>query len=317
MKNKVKPILAIAAGKETSEVSFNRYTGIAPTMVVAVCPTIEELQKLYPDRSFENSPEYIKHKEGESDMVIITFHVKTKEDHQDSQNIAATSVATIILRPEIRTSKEGKVQIINAFGDSTWITREEYEAKTLPENAVKNQFATPYRAAFVGEADLMKFIRDFANIPFYKSYKNGTWVMNPSDKLIESYCSLEQNELQQIFSGNFTVLKNLFKSYPNNWVRAPWGVRTNGDREFQEINLRMCYKAGFSDCAKKFEKELSQSGSTTDFGEYPYTFKVQELRSTTFTQGKDMSTPPPSVNPFGGAWATEAKVETPVEGLPF
>ena len=45
-----------------------------------------------------------------------------------------------------------KVQVINAYGDTGWLTAEQWKAKELPEYMVKNGYLTEgMRPAYVGE----------------------------------------------------------------------------------------------------------------------------------------------------------------------
>lgn len=302
-------LAAIAGGQDSTEGgNFVKYQGFVPVYITAVNPSLEELKKLYPERTFENAPEYIKKKEGESNIVLVNVHVRTNHEHKDANGIQATGVMTFILRPEPFINKEKtKVQVINAYGDTAWVTNEQFQTGDLPDYAKKGAYATPYRAALRGEEDLIHCLKKYLAIPNYRNYKDGVWSQKEASKLPESLCCFEPNEMESFFKGNFTKLQQYFKARPTNQIRTLWGVRVNDGKEYQDIITRKDFVVSLSESdPKKIDKaitEAKQGGAfeSTLFNSHPFTFQEYSVTPTEVTPQVGQV---PTTNPFASnAWA--------------
>lgn len=274
MNNKVKNkvFMAFATGKESTEgQSIKRYIGVAPVSVLTVNPTKEELESIY-NIELENQPEYISTLEIESNgtkhkvnQARIDFVVQT--DEEKSNNINLKTKVTFFLRQEPRYDKNNtKVQVINKYGEFTWITIEDAKKGTLPENQ-KWFDSTNMRPAYVGEEELTKFIKTYLNIP-NKSYRKKNGEIVELENLSEAEARLDK--IEDYFKGDFTEIKQIAKLQPNNKIKCLFGVRTTGDnKQYQAVYTHKFLKNHINDYSSLDEdlqiKKSNGMYSTTEF----------------------------------------------------
>ena len=248
--------MAFAKGKESTEgVAVKRYTGVAPVFVLDVNPNKVELEKLY-NTTLEEEPNYV----GETEVngnkvpnVRIDFVVKTNAEQ--CNGIDFTSKVTFFLRKEFRVNKDGsKVQVIDKYGRTAWVTKEQYQAKEIPvySNGPAN-IDKDYRACYHGEEELTNFIKTYLEIPNVMKYVNNTWVMvdNPTD------CEARLESIEDYFKGNFKELKEIIKLQPNNRVKVLFGVRTVEDKMYQAVYTQMFLKNSITDYSR-LDKDLQE-----------------------------------------------------------
>jgi hypothetical protein len=276
--------MAFASGVESTEaVEIKRYIGVAPVSILAVNPTKKELEKIY-NTTLEKEPEYL----GEQDVeglkvktVRIDFIVKT-----DAEKCGVEMVTKIpfFLRDQHRyNSDKTKLQVIDLYGRTAWVTKEQYEKHEIPvysngpANLDKN-----YRPLFVGEEELTKFIKTYLGIPNVMKYVNNTWVLvdNTQD------CEARLDGIKNYFTGNYQELKTVIALQPNNKIKALFGVRTTDDnKQYQSVYTQMFLNSRVSDYSKleKDVQERKQAGaySTTEFEVCP--IKEYIVSATQFT----------------------------------
>lgn len=165
------------------------FSGLANVKVVAFNPSKSELEAMgYKPQS---DPSYLTREDGVK-KLRLDIHLAQDE------NLLKTKVA-FFLENKLRTNKdETKAEWINDSGRTAWGTLDD------PPN-FKWFDATTARRAYVGEADIHNFLINWLNI-------------SPQDEAkLESFVEL--------FNGNYTELKNLFKSAKDNEVKVLLGVR--------------------------------------------------------------------------------------------
>lgn len=181
--------MAFGNGQISSEgSSIKRYIGVASVAVLAINPLKEELEKLY-NRTLENAPEYL----GETEIngtkvpqVRIDFIVKADpEKYLDANNqpLDFVSRVSLFIRKAYRYNRDNtKVQVIDKYGRTAWVTIEQAKAHEVPvySNGPAN-IDKDYRPAYVGEEELIKFLIAYLNIPSCQRYVDGKWVMNDAD----------------------------------------------------------------------------------------------------------------------------------------
>lgn len=291
--------MAFGGATETKEgASFDNYVGIAPFYVLGVNPSKEELSKLFPEREFEKDPNYRLEKEGEAPGTFVTFIIKNNEEHKESNGISFDTRASYLLKNEITTNNDKtKIQAINDYGDTVWLTPEEFKAKTLPEYAVKQGFHLDgLRPALVGEAALIDFLRIFLNIPISKKWNNDTRTFIPKtgDELKKALCGFSLTEIKKIAEGDVSSVKSAVKIMPQNQIKFFCGVRTTSEgREFQEVCSRIPIKFGTTNY-NRAEKELQNAldagaYASSDFGTSPFILKKYGVEMTNLSGG---NTPP-------------------------
>jgi hypothetical protein len=281
-----KVFMAFAAGKESTETNnIKRYIGVAPVFIKAINPTKKELEAIY-DTEIENEPEYLGEAEVGSDkhkvkQVRLDFIVNT-----DSAKcgIDMTTKVTFFLKREVRYNKDNsKIQVINKYGETTWLPIENAKNNTIPEQL--NWFEpADFRPAYIGEEELTAFIKAYLNIP-NKSYRkaNGE-VVELKDKT-EAEARLDH--IEDYFKGDFAELKNVISLQPNNKVKVLFGVRnTEDNKQYQAVYTQMFLKNNVNDYSR-LDKDLQDRKNA---GAYPTTeFRVCELTEYT-VEATDFST---------------------------
>ena len=306
--------MAVGQGQVSSEGgSGKRYIGVASVFVLGVNPLKEELEKFY-GRTLDNAPEYLgeaevgntKVPQARLDFIVKADPEKYLDEHNQPLNFV--SKVSLFIRKAYRYNKDNtKVQVIDKYGRTAWVTVEQAKAHEVPvysngpANIDKN-----YRPAYIGEEELIKFLIAYLNIPSCQRYVDGKWVMNDADKLSDSEASLEH--IEDYFKGDFSELKAIIGYQPNNKVKVLFGVRnTDDNKQYQTAYTRMFLKNGVSDYSKldKDVKETQNSGalSTSEFD----CTELHEyiVESTDFSEGgvSDAPFPPPTGGntPWGGA----------------
>lgn len=306
-KNKIGyTFMAFAKGVESKEGNaIKRYVGVAPVFVLAVNPNKEQLEKLY-NTQLENAPEYISEVEVGEDKhkvqnVRLDFIVKT--DAEKCSGIEFTTKVAFFIRKEYRYNRDQtKVQVIDKYGRTAWVTVEQAKAHEIPvyKNGPAN-IDKDYRPAYHGEEELTNFIKAYLNIPNVMKYVNNTWVMidKPED------CEARLENIAEYFKGNFKELRDVIALQPNNKVKVLFGVRTTDDnKQYQAVYNQMFLKNTITDYSK-LDVDLQERKAT---GAYPTTeFTVGDLKeynveATNFSDpasGTDMPfAPADSVTPW-------------------
>ena len=262
--------MAFGQGQVSSEGgSIKRYIGVASVFVLAVNPLKEELEKLY-GRTLENAPEYIGEAEvGDTKVPQIRLDFIVKADPEkyldaNNQPLNFVSKVSLFIRRAYRYNKDNtKVQVIDKYGRTAWVTIEQAKAHEVPvySNGPAN-IDKDYRPAYVGEEELIKFLIAYLNIPSCQRYVDGKWVMNDADKLSDSEASLEH--IEDYFKGDVSELRTIIGYQPNNKVKVLFGIRnTDDNKQYQTVYTRMFLKNGVSDYSKldKDVKQTQESGA--------------------------------------------------------
>lgn len=290
MKKTNKVFMAFATGKESTEGSVvKRYIGVGPVFVLGVNPNKAELEKLY-GIELDNAPEYLTETEiGQEGakykvpQVRIDFIVQT--DPEKCGGIDMKTKVSFFLAKEARYNRDGsKVQVINKYGETTWLPIENAKAGTVPETLSWFEPAD-FRPALIGEEELTGFIKAYLNIP-NKSYrkKNGEVVEIPNKADAEA----RLDKVQDYFKGDFSELRNVIALQPKNKVKCMFGVKTNDEgKQYQTVYTQKFLKNNVTDYSK-LDEEMQERKAN---GAYPSTeFSVCDLKeyvveSTDFNAG--------------------------------
>lgn len=243
--------MAFGKGQQSKEGGdIKRYTGVASVFVKSINPTKEELEKFF-EREMDNTPEYVStiDMQGENvQQVRIDFLVEANPEKYTDRAGNPVNLKTrlsFFLRKIYRTSREGKVQVIDKYGRTAWATSEEVRNKQIPmySNGKPANLDADYRPAYSGEEDLVKFLIAYLGIPNCQTYNRDTkeWSMLPADKLPD--CEARLAEVEKYFTGDISEIKEIIGYQPNNQVKVLFGVRTAEDgRQYQTFYNRMFLK---------------------------------------------------------------------------
>ena len=290
--------MAISKGTKSTEGNVvKRYIGVAPVFVLSVNPNKEELEKLY-NTQLENAPEYLSEIEVGEDRhkvpnVRIDFIVKTNAEK--CNGIDFTTKVSFFIRKEARVNREGsKVQVIDKYGRTAWVTKEQYKNKEIPvyANGPAN-IDKDYRTCFHGEEELTNFIRAYLGIPNVMKYikDKSKWIMveHPEE------CEVRLEHIEDYFKGDFSELREAIALQPTNKVKVLFGVKTTDDnKQYQAIYTQMFLMNKITNYSK-LDEDLQKRKAA---GAYPTTeFTVCDLKEYT-VEATDFNSTNSSDMPF-------------------
>ena len=294
--------MAIAKGKESTEATgYKRYIGVGAAFVKAVNPNKKEMEALY-GREQENEPEYVGTVERDGkDIPNVRISFITNPD-PDKYGEGILIPHTYFLRREYRyNSDKTKVQVIDKYGRTAWVTIEQAKNHEIPmySNGPAN-LDKDYRPAYVGEEELTQFLINYLNIPNVMKYDraNNKWYLvdNPQD----SECRLD--EIEKYFKGDFTELRSAIALQPTNKVKILYGVRTTDDnKQYQTTYTRMTLKNSVTDYSKLDADVMEMKSRSTSASVAQTEYRVDD-----FQEYKVEATP-----------ITESTATTESSDLPF
>ena len=266
--------------KEATEIK--RYTGVGSVFVVGVNPNKAELEKLY-DRELDKDPEYLTEKDGVT-SARIDFIIKTDPTAKCSNGIELLTKFSMFIRNEYRFNKDKtKVQVIDKYGRTAWVTKEQAKAHEIPvyKNGPAN-IDKDYRPAYVGEEDITNFLKLFLGISNVEKWvKNEATgrrevvglVDNPQD------CECRLENIEDYFKGKFNEIKGAINLMPNNKIKVLFGVRTTDEgKQYQDVYTRKF----LSNTVSVYEKLAEDVQENKDKGVYTNTeFVIADLQEYT------------------------------------
>ena len=283
MEKKNFSFMAFGKAQESKEAAeIKRYTGVGSVFVVGVNPSKAELEKLY-DRELDKDPEYLTEKDGVT-SARIDFIIKTDPTAKCNNGIELLTKFSMFIRNEYRFNKDKtKVQVIDKYGRTAWVTKEQAKAHEIPvyKNGPAN-IDKDYRPAYVGEEDITNFLKLFLGISNVEKWvKNEATgrrevvglVDNPQD------CECRLENIEDYFKGKFNEIKGAINLMPNNKIKVLFGVRTTDEgKQYQDVYTRKF----LSNTVSVYDKLAEDVQSNKDNGAYPNTeFVVADLQEYT------------------------------------
>lgn len=290
--------MAISRGKESRETQeFKRYIGVAPVFIKAINPTKEEQEDLFGVK-LDEAPVYIGKVADNNGNEYANARISIILQ-PDSEKIGfempLISMALFLQKRYRYNNDNTKVQVIDKYGRTAWGTVELAKANKplMDKNGVPlNIDHKSYRPAYVGEEELMNFVKTYLCIPNVSKWdaNSRSWVpntdINPED------CECRFDDLSKVFSGDFTEIKSALGFQPTNKVKVLLGVRT--DTKSGKLYQAVYTKRFLSNAASKYDsldREIQDSinnaiangrAITTEYRVVP----VQEytIEATTFSQ---------------------------------
>lgn len=271
--------MAIAKGKESTEATgYKRYIGVGAAFVKAVNPNKKEMEALY-GREQENEPEYVGtvERDGKDIPNVRISFITNPDPEKYGEGILIPH--TYFLRREYRyNSDKTKVQVIDKYGRTAWVTIEQAKNHEIPmySNGPAN-LDKDYRPAFVGEEELTQFLINYLNIPNVMKYDraNNKWYLvdNPQD----SECRLD--EIEKYFKGDFTELRSAIALQPTNKVKILYGVRTSDDnKQYQTTYTRMTLKNSVTDYSKLDADVMEMKSRSTSASVAQTEYRVDDFQ---------------------------------------
>lgn len=289
-------LMAFSSGQESKEaISIPRYIGLGVVRVAAVNPNKKETETLF-KTTLDKEPEYVtvKDQDGKkttSARVDVVLHTVP----EDNNGIDALTRMALWVRNSYRTNKDNtKIQVIDKYGRTAWVTKEEFDNHEIPtySNGNKANIDKDYRPCYQGEEELTDFFKALLNIPSPMVYKDNKWV--EADNLNE--CLARFDNIENLFKGDFSELQTAWKLQQNNKVKVEFGVRSNEGKLYQDFFTRLFLKNNQTSTVKLEEAIKTAQAS----GAYANTeFQVCALKEYVVAATDLSNSPAPAANPFG------------------
>lgn len=261
-KIKLRARILMAWGKvrETHETQRELLRGCAAVNVLAVNPDRKEQNLILKsdvnlDPIVYTDTTTVKDSKGndvEVPRTRITWIVKTDPRIACNNGIETTQFLSFFLsKGYVYSHKDGvtKVQVIDRFGRTAWVTAEELKEHKIPVYKISKgpragqmmpaNLDPQYHKAYIGEADLIAHMRAFLNFPRPDEWNNDaqTYVMktNPQD-LADAESYFTEEDFQKIFSGDVSLIKDTIMgvNVRRNAYKIMFGVKTKDDGTLQQ-----------------------------------------------------------------------------------
>lgn len=251
---------------ESTVKDFKFWTGVIPYRVVAVNPTLAELNK-FGVEYLQNEPEYISRQDfGKGEVVnsIVDFWVQSVKNPDLPEDLdILTNIRFRINHEEWEGSKTGKVKYINKYGRvSGW------KAEGEDLSGDKYWLNEGARVMRKGEEELHKFLFAWLNMTY--DTKNKSF----------DECLLDINKL---IKGDFSELKEVVNSAKEYIVKIPTGVQSNekdGKIRYYQVLYNQMFLKHNQHSTNRLEEYMNKdeytSFGTPDRPVY-FTFDVQEF----------------------------------------
>lgn len=236
--------MAIARGNESKEApEFKRYIGVAPVFIKAINPDKKEHEALF-NTTLEEAPKYVETKEDKDGKSYknVRIQIVFKPDTEKIGFEMPLVTMALFLQDTPRVGGDsGKTQVIDKYGRTAWATPEDLETHRIPVYANgPADIDKDYRPAYVGEEELMEFVKAYLCIPSITVWDNETKKMVPNPKVKPEECECRFDSLDKVFKGDFTEIKDALGFQPLNKVKILLGVRTDAEtgRLYQSVYTR-------------------------------------------------------------------------------
>lgn len=285
--------MAIARGNESQEArEFKRYIGVAPVFIKAVNPNKKEHEALF-NTTLEEAPNYVGSVEVDgNDVANVRIQVVFQPDVEKIgfEMPLVTMALFLQNRPRVGANS-GKTQVIDKYGRTAWVTPEELAAHAIPvySNGPAD-IDKDYRPAYVGEEELMEFVKAYLCIPSINTWDANLKKMVPNTKVKPEECECRFDNLDKIFKGDFSEIKDALGFQPTNKVKVMLGVRTSDDGKlYQAVYTRKFLRnssTNFSSLDKELQemiKNAAENGRTLNTEYAAVAVHEYSVEATTFT----------------------------------
>ena len=285
--------MAIARGNESQEArEFKRYIGVAPVFIKAVNPSKKEHEALF-NTTLEEAPNYVTNTEVDgNDVANARIQVVFQPDVEKIGFEMPLVTMTLFIQNRPRVgANSGKTQVIDKYGRTAWATPEELAAHAIPvySNGPAD-IDKDYRPAYVGEEELMEFVKAYLCIPSINTWDANLKKMVPNTKVKPEECECRFDNLDKIFKGDFSEIKDALGFQPTNKVKVMLGVRTSDDGKlYQAVYTRKFLRnssTNFSSLDKELQemiKNAAENGRTLNTEYAAVAVHEYSVEATTFT----------------------------------
>lgn len=273
--------MAISKGKEVTGNFVNKYyTGVAGLKIIGLNPNKAQFKELM-GIELQEEPMYIKLREDGIKQIYLDFICETIPELSGDISTRFNIRYFLTASPRISVAK-GKKQFINLYGDTIWLTKEEFQTKTLPQYAVNNDYQfVEMRECLQGEDDVMNLIKKALNIPNYSYLKaDGTRGFNDP---VDCEAQFSTEELNNLLNGDFESLRELLVENCKGFKLDFYVRKTDDGKQYQGYFTRYpmhITTKKYTTLIKQIESSVT-SGLNGDFGDDTFEFKEYKLTPTT------------------------------------
>lgn len=224
--------MAISKGNHSLDPQeYKRYTGVATMFVKAINPNKKEHEELF-NTTLEEAPNYIKEdtdNDGKPYKSARISVIMQNDAEKTGFEMPLVTMALFIQNRYRFNRDKTKVQIIDKYGRTTWASVEDAKANKIPldKNGKPLNIDKDYRPAYVGEEELMNFVKAYLWIPDITMWDNNTRSFVPNTKVKPEECECRFDDLSKIFTGDFSEIIDALGYQPTNKVKVLLGVRTD------------------------------------------------------------------------------------------
>lgn len=300
--------MAIARGNESKEAQeFKRYTGVAPVFIKAINPDKKEHEALF-NTTLDEAPKYVSNIEDNDGNTIQSARIQVVLEPDVEKIGFEMPLVTMALFIQNRArvgAKSGKTQVIDKYGRTAWASPDELAAHAIPvySNGPAD-IDKDYRPAYVGEEELMAFVKAYLCIPNVTIWDDNLKKMVPNPKVKPEECECRFDNLSNLFKGDFSEIKDALGFQPTNKVKVLLGVRTDASsgKLFQTVYTRKFLKnsvTNFNSLDKEIQDNIQnalENGRTLDTEYHVAPVHVYSVESTTFVPTTEAA--PSSDMPF-------------------
>jgi hypothetical protein len=288
--------MAIARGNESKEAQeFKRYIGVAPVFIKAINPNKEEHEALF-NTTLEEAPKYLGEvKDNDGNTVCKSARIQVVFNPDVEKIGFEMPLVTMALfiqdRPRVGANS-GKTQVIDKYGRTAWATPEELTTHAIPmySNGPAD-IDKDYRPAYVGEEELMAFVKAYLCIPDVTVWDDNLKKRVPNTKVKPEECECRFDNLANLFKGDFSEIKDALGFQPTNKVKILLGVRTDTStgRLFQTVYTRRFLRnsaTNFNSLDKEIQENIKnaiESGRTIDTEYHAAAVHEYSVEPTGFT----------------------------------
>jgi hypothetical protein len=229
--------MAIKANASSQGGEFKKFVGVGSFRVLGVNPSKAELEEFY-GRTLDKEPEYLKDKTDGKDnnkpykSLRVCFMIQADKEYEDGKEIKENAVLAEPLKTTVNffidsryfyNNDKTKVQVIDKYGRTAWVTIEQCKNHQIPVYSNgPAKLDADYRPAFRGEAELTEFILNYLNVTPIDTYNSNTgqWMTNPHPE----DCEGRLDKIKDYFTGNVSELKEFCTYMPTNRIKLLMGV---------------------------------------------------------------------------------------------
>lgn len=220
--------------KDTEKRSGNLYMGVAPVRIIAVNPTKEEAFKLGWQGSIPEPTAMYTDKSGVPiSQAAITFMLKMDESIDPN----FVFPMTFRIRNRILTSQSAKTKVIDAYGNTAWVTTEQGKNHTVPLSSSGKPLSITkeYRPMYDGEDKLIDFLKKFLGIreSFRWNKDTNEFVLVSVAELLE--CRAQLEHVKSYFAGDVSEIRKIVEPNKNQLVKVLFYTGTYNGYEYQKV----------------------------------------------------------------------------------